>query len=285
MTTDLSTHTSANTNSADDRHDVGADAGAVTLPRLVHSEWVKLRSLRSAWYAYLTGAALTVGLGWMFCFVRAANWTHAAPSQRVPFDPTQVSMRGIYLAQLAVGVLGIVLVTGEYTTGMIRATVCASPRRGRIVVAKLLVIGAVTVVVMTGAAFVAFVIGQIALGPTGLHASLSTPGAARAVIGAGLYLAVLAGFATGLGFLLRNTAGAVVALFGTLLVLPLLAQTLPGHWATDVIKVLPMPAGMAIMSTTPDPTSMAPWPGLGLFAGYAAAVLVAGTVVLRSRDA
>ena len=261
------------------------NVGTVTVARLVHSEWIKLRSLRSSWFAYLTAAALTVGLGWMFCFVRAANWAHDPASQRAPFDPTQVSMRGIYLAQLAVGVLAIVLVTGEYTTGMIRATVCASPRRGRIVAAKLLVLGVVTFVVMTAASFAAFVIGQIALAPTGLHASLSTPGAARAVLGAGLYLTALAGFGTGLGFLLRNTAGAVVALFGTLLVLPLLAQALPGQWSTDVIKVLPMPAGMAIMSTTPDPTSMTPWAGLALFAGYAAVVLLAGTSVLRYRDA
>lgn len=101
--------------------------GTITLARQVRSEWIKLRSLRSSWLGYLSAAALTVGLGWMFSVVRALNWTHAQPGQRVLFDPTQVSLRGIYLAQLAVGVLAVVLVTGEYATGMIRFACPGAP--------------------------------------------------------------------------------------------------------------------------------------------------------------
>ena len=155
-------------------------AGTSRIAGLTRSEWIKLRSLRSSWWGYLCASALTIGLGWMFSFVRAANWAHQPPAQRVPFDPTQVSLRGVYLAQLAVGVLAVVLVTGEYSTGMIRATLCASPRRGRVLAAKLIVIGVATFVVMTIASTAAFVLGQRALGTTPLHASLSTPGAARA---------------------------------------------------------------------------------------------------------
>ena len=114
---------------------------------------------------------------------------------------------------------------------------------------------------------------------------MSTPGAARAVLGAALYLTILGMLAVGLGFLLRNTAGAIATLFGLLLVLPALVAALPSNWAADVGKYLPINAGTSIMATLRDPSNLSPWTGLGVFALYAVAALAGGLIVLRRRDA
>ena len=130
-----------------------------------------------------------------------------------------------------------------------------------------------------------FELGQAALAHTHHSATLSTPGALRAIIGTSLYLSVLAMLAIGLGFLIRNTAGAIAALFGMLLVLPILAQALPGHLATDVTKFLPMTAGTGLMATVQDPTLLSPWAGFGVFCLYAVAAISAGAFMLKRRDA
>ena len=131
------------------------------------------------------------------------------------FDPTLVSLRGVFLAQLAVGVLGVLVITGEYSTGMIRSSIAAVSHRLPVLVAKALVFAVTSLVVTVPSAFVAFLLGQQALSSTHLQASLSTPHAVRAIIGAGLYLTLIGLLAAGLGFLIRNTAGAIAALWAS----------------------------------------------------------------------
>jgi len=258
-------------------------AGEVTQLRAIKSEWIKLRSLRSTFWSFLTASAFIIGLGLLFSSVEAHNMGNA--NFVSGFDPTQVSLRGAYLAQLAIGVLGVMAVTGEYSTGMIRATMSAVPRRLPVLWAKLAVFAAAVFVAMLVSSLIAFEIGQAALASSHHSATLSSPGALRAVIGSALYLSVLAMLAIGLGFLIRNTAGAIATLFGMLLVLPVLAQALPGHWANDVMKFLPMPAGTGITTTVQDPTMLSPWAGFGVFCLYALAAIGAGAFMLKRRDA
>jgi len=253
----------------------------VTQPRVVVSEWIKLRSLRSTFWSLVAAAACVVGIGLIFSSIRANNWD----GQPQHFDPTWISLQGAFLAQLAIGVLGVMAVTGEYSTGMIRATLSAVPRRLPVMWAKLVVFAVSVFVTMSVALLVAFLIGQSVLSSTHAQASLSSPGAARAIVGGALYLSLLAMLGIGLGFLIRNTAGAIATLFGMLLILPVLASALPSPWDTDVSKYLPMQAGSGVMTTVRDSISLGPWTGLGVFALYAVGVVALGAVMLRRRDA
>ena len=192
----------------------------------------------------------------------------------------------MFLAQLAIGVLGVLMITGEYSTGMIRSSLAAVPHRNPVLIAKALVFAVSAFVVTEAVGFAAFLLGQQALASTHLQASLSTPGAVRAVIGGALYLTLIGLLGVGLGFLIRNTAGAIATLFGMVLVLPLLANALPSPYSTDVAKYLPLNAGTQIMTAThPDPNLLGPWAGIGVTALYALAALIAGAVMLKRRDA
>ena len=267
---------------------VDLGSGHVTQLNVVRAEWIKLRSLRSTWYSLLATVVIIVGLGSLFSALRAHRFNQGfGPGGRIEgFDATQVSLRGVFLAQLAIGVLGVLVITGEYSTGMIRSSIAAVPRREPVLIAKFLVFGVMAFVVTTVSAFAAFLLGQQALASTHLQASLHTPLALRAVFGAGLYLTLIGLLAVGLGFLIRNTAGAIATLFGIVLVLPLLTNALPTPYSTDVSKYLPLNAGTQIMVTKNfDPTMLGPWTGLGVTALYALAAVIAGAVVLKRRDA
>jgi ABC-2 type transport system permease protein len=255
----------------------------VTQSRVVASEWIKFRSLRSTWFSLAFVLLAAIGLGVLVAGLRGNDIAqHGGISD---IDATAVSLRGIFLAQLAVGVLGVLMITGEYSTGMIRASLSAVPRRAPVLSAKLIVYAAAVFVAGTATSLVAFLGGQAALGVNHLGVSLSAPGAARAVLGGGLYLVVVGLLGLGCGFALRNTGGAIATLFGLLLVLPILAQALPNSWQQHMNKYLPMQAGSSIMDTRHGPDTLGPWTGLGVFALYAAAALVVGLVVLRRRDA
>jgi ABC-2 type transport system permease protein len=253
----------------------------VTQPRVVVSEWIKLRSLRSTFWSVVAALVCVVGLGLLFSALQAHHWD----GHYQGFDPTWISLQGVFLAQLAIGVLGVMAVTGEYSTGMIRATLSAVPRRLPVLWAKLVVFALSVFVTMGVALLAAFLLGQSVLSSTHAQASLSTPGAVRAIVGGALYLSLLAMLAIGLGFLIRNTAGAIATLFGLLLILPALARALPTPWDTDVTKYLPMPAGSGIMTTVRDSSALSPWAGLGVFAVYALVAVALGAVMLRRRDA
>lgn len=259
----------------------------ITAPRVAKSEWIKFRSLRSTWYSLGAAMVVAIGLGILFAILRGNDFANhgGLKGPGATEDWTQVSLRGMYLAQLAVGVLGVLAITGEYATGMIRASLSAVPGRGLVLAAKAAVVGVATFVVATIASFIAFTAGQAALSGHHFGVSLSSPGALRAVIGGGLYLALVGLLGLGVGFAVRSTGGALATLFGLLLVLPLLAAALPSSWQNDVDKYLPLNAGTAIMNTQPRSDVLGPWAGIGVFAIYVAVALGVGLVMLRRRDA
>jgi ABC-2 type transport system permease protein len=257
----------------------------VTQWRVIVSEWIKLRTLRSTVFSLLAAVVCTVGLGILISALRANDFKHNGITPGSGFDPTLVSLRGIYLAQLAIGVLGVLMITGEYSTGMIRATLSAVPRRLPVLWAKALVFAVVVFVVMGIASVLAFEGGQAMLSGAGIHVGLSSPGAARAVLGGALYLTVVGLLGVGLGFFLRNTAGAIATLFGLLLVLPAIVSALPASLYNDVFRYLPMPSGTQVLTTVPDSSLLTPWAGIGVFSLYALGALIAGAVTLKRRDA
>ncbi len=273
------------------RPDLGS--GRVTQWNVIRAEGIKLRSLRSTWWSLFATVVIIVGLGTLFSALRAHRFNQdngglrPGPfAARIGLDPTLISLRGVFLAQLAIGVLGVLVITGEYSTGMIRSSLAAVPRRTPVLVAKALVFGVTALVVTAVSALLAFLLGQLALKSTHLQASLSTPGAVRAILGAALYLTLMGLLGVGLGFVIRNTAGAIATFVGVLLVLPLLANALPSPYSTDVSKYLPLNAGTQILTTVNrDTTMLGPWAGLGITALYALVALLAGAVILKRRDA
>ncbi|MFC8501326.1 ABC transporter permease subunit [Pedococcus sp. NPDC057267] len=261
------------------------DTGGVTFAGVVLSEWTKLRSLRSTVFSLLAAVAFVVGLSFLVPLVTVNHWPPRDPGELLTFDPTARSLAGVFLAQLAVGVLGVLLITGEYATGMIRATLAAVPTRLPVLWAKALVFAVVTFILMAPASVGAFLIGQSILSSKHLQTTLGSPGVLRAVLGAALYLTVIGLLGLALGALLRNTAGAISTLFGILFVLPIIVRFLPSSWADPIGKYLPSTLGEGITRVHPDPTALAPWTAFALFCGYAAVVLAGAAAALKRRDA
>ncbi|MET3803118.1 ABC-type transport system involved in multi-copper enzyme maturation permease subunit [Nakamurella sp. UYEF19] len=260
-----------------------ADPAPVTLRRVLSSEWVKLRSLRSSWITMGLAVAAMVMAGVVGGILTNQDWAHMRPGRRANFDPVGLSLAGLNFSQLAIGVLGVLFISGEYGTGMIRSTLAAAPRRLPVLWAKAILFGLVTLILMEISAFVAFLGGQAALGSHGT--TMTAPGALRAIVGSGLYLTVVALLGIGLGFVIRSTAGGIAALFGVLLVLPGILSILPDSWQTNVGPYLPSNAGAALYDLHPDPGTLAPWTGFAVFVGYAVVALVAAAIILERRDA
>jgi hypothetical protein len=254
----------------------------------LNMEWVKFRTVRSTYWTLLFAVAATVGIGALVCVVHINRLSHLSPGDRLEFEPVRFSLAGIQLAQLAVGVLGVLVISNEYTTGVIRATFTAVPQRRLVLAAKGVVFAVVILIVGEIASFSAFFVGQSILATKDLNVPLGDPGVLRAVIGAGLYLTVLGLLALGLGALVRHTAGAIATFFGLLLVLPGIVAALPQSWQDAIEKWLPVNAGEAIFrrgQAFGSSHQLAPWTGLGVFCAYAAAALIAAGILLARRDA
>lgn len=257
----------------------------VTQVRVLRSEWTKLRSLRSTYLTLTIAMALTVGLGALFSFGTQSRWARMSALQKAAFDPTATSLNGFFLTQLAIGVLGVLVFSGEYPTAMIRATFAAVPTRLPVLWAKLAVFAAVTFVLMTLTSVASFLVGQAVLSSENLGTTLGAPSVLRAVIGCALYLTVVAILGVSLGAILRSSAGGIATLVGLLLVVPILARLLPSDWADSINKYLPSNAGQAMLRVVPEPSSLAPWTGLALFVGYATVAVVIAAVLITRRDA
>jgi hypothetical protein len=256
----------------------------VTQVRVFRAEWTKLRTQPSAFWTLLSAVILVVGFGVGYSLLRVARPPHGAAAI-ASFDPAAISLSGVQLAQIAVGVLGVLLITAEYATVLIRTTFAAVPRRLPVLWAKAGLLAATITVVSVPAAFAAFAGGQSILARQHLSVPFSQPGVSRAVIGSALYLAVIGLLGLGLGAVIRNAAGGIAALFGLLYGLPLAANFLPGSMATDVSKFLPANAGQAVTSVHPDPTMLQPWTGFGVLCLYAAVLLALSAARMRRGDA
>lgn len=255
------------------------------LPAVLRSEATKLRTVRSTVWTLLATVVATIGIGTLLSLARVSRWDQLSPRERLSIDPTAVSLRGVFLAQLAIGVLGVLVISSEYSTGMIRTTLSAVPQRRLVLFAKAAVFTAVALVVGEIAVFVAFFAGQSVLAAKHVNVALSDPGVLRAVLGAGAYLTLIGLLGMGLGTLLRRTAGAIATLFGIVLVLPALVDALPSPWNTDVGKVLPINAGRAMFTVRYDSSLLSPLGGLVALLVTVGVVLAFAMVALQHRDA
>jgi ABC-2 type transport system permease protein len=249
------------------------------------SEATKLRSVRSTVWTLFATLFVTIGIGALICLARVSRWDQLDAHERLTFDPTSFSLRGIFLAQLAIGVLGVLVISSEYSTGMIRTTLAAIPQRRVVLAAKVAVFAVVAFVVATVASVAAFLVGQSILAQKSAGISLSQSGAVRAVLGAGLYLTVIGLLGVALGTLLRRAAGAIATLFGLVLVLPALVSALPSPWNTDVGKYLPSAAGEALFTLRPTSDQLRPGVALAVLVAYVVVALALAGVALARRDA
>ena len=258
----------------------------VTLPRFLRSEWTKLWTLRSTRWSLLAGFVAMAGLGPLIGAVQMSRWSHLSAHERLTYDSINTAVGGWHLAQLAIGVLGVLVITGEYTTGMIRSSLMAVPRRLPVLWSKLIVFALVTFVLTTIASLISFLAVQAIVTQHHVQHSLSSPGALRTVIGAALFLTVLSTLCVGLGTILRNTAAGIAAFVGLLFVLPGISAILPSSVNDSVSPYLPLNAGTTVASHTFDNTHhLATWTGFGLFCAYAAAAIVGAAITIMRRDA
>ena len=255
----------------------------VTSARVLRSEWVKLRSLRSTALTLLAAVSVMVALGWLFGWATQNEWSELRPDERAAFSPVDTTLAGYYLAQLAVGVLGVLLVTGEYATGMVRATFGAVPRRLPVLWGKAGLYAVVTFGLMLAAGLVAFAGGQALLGDHGT--SLAGSGAVGATAGVAGYLALIGVFSVALGFIVRSTAGGVAVLFALLLVAPTLGLLLPASWRDNLLPYLPSNAGAAFFSVNPSADGLSATTGLLVLVTWVLVALAAAAVLLTKRDA
>jgi ABC-2 type transport system permease protein len=258
-------------------------AEQVTQGHVIRSEWIKLRTVRSSWFVLGTTVLAIVGLGLLVSYVNHAHWSSMSAAARADSDPVNQSLIGVNLAQLTVGVLGVLIAAGEYSTGMIKATFAAVPRRLPVLVAKAGVLAAVTFAVCLMAVLITFLGGQAMFRSAGL--AVGGAEAVRAVLGATLYLTGVAVLGIALGFLIRSTAGAIATLFAVLLVLPITVAALPGSLSDTLERYLPSTAGRGLFINYHGDALFSPWTGFGIFVLYAVAVMAAAALVLRRRDA
>jgi ABC-2 type transport system permease protein len=261
----------------------------VTQTRVALSEWTKIRTLRSTRYSLLAGVVMTIAFAVIPALVNASRWSGMSTSDKASFNPLETSLIGVTIAQLAIGVLGVLVISGEYSTGMIRSTLAAVPSRLPVLWGKAGVFSVVTLLLALPSTLIAFFAAQAILRGHSFNGhdialSFSDPGVARAVIGGALYLTLVGVFGLGLGAILRNTAAGISAFAAVFFVLPTLMNILPSSWGNAVSPYLPSDAGRAIMQTGNPAHTLAPWTGLGVLAVYTAIAIAIAAILLRRRD-
>ena len=256
------------------------------MPGALRSEFTKLRSVRSTYWTLLALVVVSIGIGAAIS-AGSANQPHSPGDG---FDATQVSLIAFFeLGQLVIAVLGALTITSEYSTGMIRTSLTAMPRRGTVYAAKAAVFGAVALVVSLVTSFLAFFVGQAILHGT-VHATLSQPDVLRAIVGSALFVTVVGLIAFGVGAIIRHSAGAITTVIGMMFIIPIIVQVLPQTWRYDLIRFLPDSAGRVI-SITVMPSGgevyhmWSAWPQFAVTAVYAVVLLAIGAYLFRKRDA
>lgn len=258
--------------------------GRLTQRHVALSEWTKLRSVRSTRWALAATLLFIIGIGIIACATFESRWPHLSPHDRANFDPLSTSLGGVNLAQLSLGVLGVLVITAEYSTGMIRSTFSAVPKRLPALWGKVLIFGAVAFVVSLPAIFIAFFAGQAILSGQHINVGISHPGVLRALVGAALFLTVMGLFGLGLGAIVRSTAGGIALLAAIVFVMPPILNLLPTSISNSIDRYLPSDAGRAVWTINPGAHTLAPWTGLAVFAGYAAVSIAIAAALLNRRD-
>lgn len=253
----------------------------IGLANVVRSEWIKLRTVRSTYWTAIAAALATIGLA----VLGAAEYVHNFNADKGGLDAANFVLQGLYLAQIALGALGVLTITGEYATGMIRTTLTAVPQRRVVIALKGFVYLVAMVVVGEILSFTTFGIGEAILHLKHAGASLSDPNVLRVVIGGGLYLASVGLLAFALGTLVRRTAGALASFFGVLFLPSALIDLLPTSWRAAAIKFAPANAGTQILNTHRVHDMLGPWQGLGMLTLYGLVILLGALFLLGRRDA
>lgn len=258
---------------------------------VVLSEWTKFRTVRSSFWTLAIGTVLGVGLGAVVSLVSANHYAND-PEVHFNWNPTDRSLGSLMLTQLAFAILGVLVVSAEYSTGLIRTTLAAVPNRSRLLAAKVVVFTVVLFVVSEVVSFVAFLLGQALISGKAPSADLGMPGVLRAVFGNGLYLTALALVGLALGVILRHAAAGIGTFVAILLVLPSIALALPTSWAKPIEEYWPTNAGYRVASTghglerfAVNGAVMAPWTGFAVLLAFVAALLVLAFYLLERRDA
>jgi ABC-2 type transport system permease protein len=263
--------------------DLPRSAGRVTFAGALRSEFTKIRSVRSTYWTLLAMLVVVVGFG-ALASAGAAHGPHGPD-----FDPTQQSLAGLYIGQLIIGVLGVLVISSEFSTGMIRTTLTTNPHRGVMIAAKGAVFTAVALVTSLVASFAAFFLGQALMSSDHISTTIGSPNVLRAVIGGALFLTACGVLAFGLGLLIRHSAGGIGAVVGLLFVVTILVNFLPLSWQNHVDKWVPALAGGQLWMTVPQPRGNAqmfgPWASFAVLCGYAAIAVAAAVILFRKRDA
>jgi ABC-type transport system involved in multi-copper enzyme maturation permease subunit len=258
----------------------------VTQGNVVRSEWTKLWSLRSTRWSLLAAVLAQGALGILVAAVQMNRWTHLSVHDRTAFDSIDAGVGGYHLAQLAIGVLGVMIISSEYSTGMIRSSFMAVPKRLPVLWAKIGVFSAVTFALMLVATVVSFFVVQAIVTQHHVQHGIGDPHALRVVVGTALFLTVLGILATGIGALIRNTAGGIALFVFLLFVLPGITAILPASIGDSINPYLPLNAGFTVATSTfEDAHHLSPWGGFAVFCGYAALAVAAAAAGLLRRDA
>jgi hypothetical protein len=261
-------------------------AVAVTQGRVVRSEWTKFVTVRSTLWSLAIGLVLTLAFPLLFAAVTGAHWTHMSPQERAGRQPMEIALAGVNVAQLAIAVLGVLVITAEYSTGMIRATFLAVPRRLPVLWAKIGVFAVVSFLLTLPAVIASFYASQAILARHHiLQVSLSSPGVLRVIFGAALYVMGVGVFALAIGAIVRNTAGGIALFAGIFFVVPPLMNILPLSWNNAISEWLPSEAGRQLFALHRDPTRFAQWPSGALFLGYCLLAIAVAALLLVRRDA
>jgi ABC-2 type transport system permease protein len=258
----------------------------VTQARVLVSEFTKFRSLRSTMWTLLTAVVLMIGIGALFSAVTASQYHTLSAADKAAFNAVTSSLNGVTFAVVAFGVLGVLMTSGEYSTGMIRSSLTAVPRRLPVLWGKLAVFAGMIFSISLVASFISFFLGQALLNSHHLGVSIAAPGALRSVIGAALYITVAGLIGVCFGGLFRNTAAGIATFAGVFFVIPPLAGLLPASVSGHLTPYLPSNAGEVIWGGARGVThALSPWTGFALLCGYAAVLIAAAAWRLRGTDA
>jgi ABC-2 type transport system permease protein len=249
------------------------------------SEWIKFRSVRSGPLALVATALILVVGAWLLGDSNRGSYLAASPAGQAAFDPVFTVFQAIELAQLFIGALGVITVTGEYTSGLILGTFVATPQRTQVLAMKALVFAGVVWGCCTAMSFAAFFLGQSVLSPA-KHAGIGDPGVLTAVFGAGLYLTLIGLLGMFTGVVVRRMPAALALLFGLLVVLPIVFIQIHGKFSSNVGEYLPGNAGeQALHLLHGGAYALGPWQGLGVLTAYVAVAAAAAFALIRRRDA
>ena len=258
----------------------------VTQARVVVSEFTKFRTVRSTVWTLLVSVVLIIGISALFSAVTASQYHTFDAADRATFNPVSISLSGMMFAVVAIGVLGVLMISGEYSTGMIRSSLTAVPRRLPVLWGKLAVFAGVIFSISLVASFICFFLGQALLDSHHLGVSIAAPGALRSIIGAALYGTVAGMIGVALGALFRNTAAGIATFAGVFFVIPPLTGLLPASISDHLSQYLPSYAGDAVWGGARSVTNaLSPWTGFAVLCGYAVVVIAAAALRLRRVDA